>query len=431
MAKTALFIDFDNIQIEASKIGLEHCSSSQLWSAPLISEIESSTMGTVDIRKCYGNVMLNTNHVFIERIYNSKNIRSLIDTDINLQYDLIKNGFQMIHTPGLGHSGKNRADILMALDCIEIALKHDKITHIAIFTQDSDFSPLFHKIRALGKKIILITVSDFKKRSKGIQVLLSLVNEHIVYNQDVIDKFGYNILKKVLLKVEKEEPEAFDEGLNLSAIYTQILDQESSFNHENIGFTKFKDFVETCLQDKYKIESNLIKINKNYKSDTEIHIKEDNKITKIISELRKQKLRINFPLIFEIHEYISKESFFKSEKEILHGEMKEKIINEFYSEDYSKSQIQDALKILSLIKFIAINNHENVPFNQKNVKIYFDIDINQSIANEMITRIVDSGFNITSNDIEKITELIFLKDSDQFKKNVKNALETIKLRNGE
>jgi len=108
--RIALFIDFDNAQIESSKMQLNHCKNSQLWAYPLIQKIEKIIEGYVDIRKSYGNVMLHSAQALVRRLPGK--IKDHIAIDNNLQRDLLDNGFQMIHTPSF--SGKNRADILIA-----------------------------------------------------------------------------------------------------------------------------------------------------------------------------------------------------------------------------------------------------------------------------------------------------------------------------
>lgn len=435
--KTALFIDFDNIQIKASDLNLEHCFSSQLWSAPLISEIEQHTKGSVDIRRCYGNVMLNSSKIFKEKIYRTKDIRDLLDVDINLQSDLIKNGFQMIHTFGMGQSGKNRADILIALDSIEMALKHDQIEYIAVFTQDSDFTPLFHKLRALGKKIILVTIDEFKKASPSIKSLLSLVNLHITYNQEVIDKFGYNLLKQTLSKIEEEEPEAFNSGINLSSIHTRILQEDNTFDYENIGFSKLKEFIENCLQERYIVEKTIIKRNEKYRylinnneaKDNELELlQNDAKLLKITAVLKKQNIRINYHLIIKIKDYL-----LKTQTELFNQEQNQNSIplaslynptvQEFHAQNYSKSHIRDALKALQVAKFIIVNEEEELPFAQKQSNIDPNINLEQNLANNLVEKIIDAGFNITEDDIKKISFFIFQEINELQIKLIKQALE--------
>jgi len=60
----------------------------------------------------------------------------------------------------LGASGKNAADIKMAVDAIELAFERSFVTTFAIGTGDSDFTPLVHKLRELDKRVIGIGVQS-------------------------------------------------------------------------------------------------------------------------------------------------------------------------------------------------------------------------------------------------------------------------------
>jgi hypothetical protein len=60
----------------------------------------------------------------------------------------------------MGASRKNAADIKMAVDAIELAFERGFITTFAIGTEDSDFTPLVHKLRELDKRVIGIGVQS-------------------------------------------------------------------------------------------------------------------------------------------------------------------------------------------------------------------------------------------------------------------------------
>ena len=128
----ALLIDYDNAQLTAQGLGLTRCRASQLWMAPLVREVERVARGSVEIRRCYGNTLLNAERGLADRIYRVQELRDMIAVDADHQKDLLNNGFQMIHTPAM--SGKNRADILMALDCMEIVSKYGQIDTVAILS---------------------------------------------------------------------------------------------------------------------------------------------------------------------------------------------------------------------------------------------------------------------------------------------------------
>src|SRR5262245_13817055 len=128
-SRIALLVDFDNAQIAAQELQLAHCASSQLRIGPLVRALERTRGGSLESRRCYGHTLLNASRVFAERIWNVQEVRELLSSDLGLQDDLISHGFQMLHCPSTGK--KNRADILMALDCMEIATKYEQIDTFA------------------------------------------------------------------------------------------------------------------------------------------------------------------------------------------------------------------------------------------------------------------------------------------------------------
>ena len=403
-SKAALFIDYDNIQLTASKLGLKHCSESQLWTTPLITEIKKFTGGSVDIRKCYGDVMLNTGLVHRNRMYNPRDIRDLIEVDINLQYDLIRNGFQMIHTPAF--SGKNRADILMALDCIEIALKHDQLDTFVILTQDSDFTPLFDKLRAAGKRVVLVTVSEPDRKSKSNQTLLSLVNKHIIYNQEIIDQYGYDLLKLVLNEMEEEEAATMIEGSNLQSINTRMSAKFDGFNFINLGYTRFKEFVEDCLPDEYELVTNMNIVRRKQDGVSSMPIVEHKKTMQAQTSLKKQGIKVDYRLISQIRQY-TLEHIESWGDPVTYGEVTEKQLTYFHEKNHSKTQIRDAIRILNLTGFLSVMGDEELPLKQKKCVVFSELDLDGSLAYLIVDRIFQAGITVTDNDISEVSKFIF------------------------
>ena len=68
------------------------------------------------------------------------------------QGTLNRHGFELIHTfhPA---SGKNSADIQIAVDVMEYASRDD-LECVTLATGDSDFSPLFRRLREMGKQVV-------------------------------------------------------------------------------------------------------------------------------------------------------------------------------------------------------------------------------------------------------------------------------------
>ena len=69
-------------------------------------------------------------------------------------------GIELIEIPDRAYTGKNSADIRLAVDAMEICLTKDHIDTFAILSGDSDFSPLVSKLKEFGKTVIGVGMKD-------------------------------------------------------------------------------------------------------------------------------------------------------------------------------------------------------------------------------------------------------------------------------
>ena len=63
-------------------------------------------------------------------------------------------GVELIEIPDRAYTGKNSADIRLAVDAVEMCFTRDHIDTFAILSGDSDFSPLVSKLKEFGKTVI-------------------------------------------------------------------------------------------------------------------------------------------------------------------------------------------------------------------------------------------------------------------------------------
>ncbi len=359
----AFLIDYDNAQLTAQGLGLTRCRASQLWVAPLVREIERVVKGTVEIRKCYGNTLLNAGRVFTDKIYKVQDLRDLIAVDVDHQKDLLNNGFQMIHTPDMG--GKNRADILMALDCMEIVSKYEQIDTVAILSHDSDFSPLIHRLRALGKQVVLVTVGD-KIKGKGKRSLEVLANYRVRYAQDLIDKSGYETLRTVLKEFSDDE---LMQGVVLPQVWGRMIDIQPLFSEEDTGFSKFIQFVDACIEPPLIVKKNQIKISQH----TETAVQEATEQEQAIAaDLRKKGLRPLPAQCRKIEKWLRENLFDESgkpkENNLSYSLLKQQLEEDFCPhESISKAQLGDVLKMMTTAEVIRMERLPDVPFQESPV----------------------------------------------------------------
>jgi len=144
-------------------------------------------------------------------------------------------------------SGKNRADIRMAIDAFEIALTRPQIQTYVIVSGDSDFSPLAAKLREYGRYTIGIgprsITHDLLVRSCDEFVYLETALGEMadVDEQSCVEiEEARNLLKKAL--------HAFGRRGDLPVLATQLkqtmLLMNPAFNEANFGYVQFKDWLE-------------------------------------------------------------------------------------------------------------------------------------------------------------------------------------------
>lgn len=173
-----------------------------------------------------------------------------------LQSALNENGFELVHT---FHpvSGKNSTDIKMTVDTMEVALD-SKVEWIVLATGDSDFSPLFRKLREQGKEVIGVgpksPLSECVKNSCSRYIYTDdaapAATEDDAGGTDSMDaKDRTNLLvsekidsMEMLRSVLQKE----DGPLPLAAVKPKMLGLDNAFNEKRLGFKTFKDFVKSA-----------------------------------------------------------------------------------------------------------------------------------------------------------------------------------------
>lgn len=160
---------------------------------------------------------------------------------------LNENGFELIHT---FHpvSGKNSTDIKMTVDTMEVA-QDSQVQWIVLATGDSDFSPLFRKLREQGKEVIGVgpksPLSECVKNSCSRYVYTDVPAADSEEDEDTValtrvsEKIDFmEILSDIL---QKE-----DGPIHLGSLKTRILQVDNAFSEKRLGFKTFKDFVQSA-----------------------------------------------------------------------------------------------------------------------------------------------------------------------------------------
>ena len=211
----AIFIDAENLTNWIKNDGVQSLMEELL------------PLGQIVVRKAYGK-------------WSTPNL-------IPLQSALNENGFELIHT---FHpvSGKNSTDIKMTVDTMEVALD-SQVRWIVLATGDSDFSPLFRKLREQGKEVIGVgpksPLSECVKNSCSRYVYTddssveTEEDEETVALTRVSEKIDFmEILSDILQK--EEGP------IHLGVLKGRILQVDNAFSEKRLGFKTFKDFVQSA-----------------------------------------------------------------------------------------------------------------------------------------------------------------------------------------
>lgn len=209
----AVFVDAENLTFWANNNGI----------STLMNNLQSQ--GQVAIRKAYGK-------------WSTPQLCH-IQSEFNL------NGFELVQTfhPVMG---KNSADIKMVVDVMELA-SNSNLQTIVLATGDSDFSPLFRKLREMGKNVIGVgprsklsecvqnscTNYIFTETSFPTSKMLPLAPRENLSHEKAV---AFATLHKIL--------EAQDEPILLTKLKPLMLQEDRDFDHVKLGYMSFKAFLQ-------------------------------------------------------------------------------------------------------------------------------------------------------------------------------------------
>ena len=93
------------------------------------------------------------------------------------RHELQNAGLGLIEMPSAREGAKNRADIQMAVDAMELAYSREHVNTFVIVSGDSDFTPLVGKLRELNKRVIGVG-----NRESASELLIANCDEFIFYD---------------------------------------------------------------------------------------------------------------------------------------------------------------------------------------------------------------------------------------------------------
>jgi len=207
--RVGIFVDVENLTQWIKQDGLEQ----------LIEELTS--MGTIVVRRAYAK-------------WTEPNVTPH-------QNILNRLGFELIHTfHPIG--GKNAADIQLVVDVMEYAWRDPDLRWITLATGDSDFSPLFRRLREMGRQVIgagpRSALSEAVKSSCSRFIYLD--REKQIEKAD--DATRVSVFDDAADLLEKALA-TFDEPATCSVLKARMTNIDSAFDEKQLGFKGFNDFV--------------------------------------------------------------------------------------------------------------------------------------------------------------------------------------------
>ncbi len=169
--------------------------------------------------------------------------------------DLQNAGLELIEMPSAREGAKNRADIKLAVDAMELAYSREHVDNFVIVSGDSDFTPLVGKLRELNKRVI-----GMGNRESSSELLIANCDEFIFYDSIASSSASSSrrgggrgaprkdpvaLLAESMLALQRESVE-----LPLASVVKDAMRRKDpAFDESAIGFSTFSKFLESS-QDK-------------------------------------------------------------------------------------------------------------------------------------------------------------------------------------
>jgi len=160
--------------------------------------------------------------------------------------ELMENAIDLIQMYSV-RAGKNRADIRMAVDALEIAMSRSHINTFVIVSGDSDFGALVSKLREYGKYTLGIGPRDITHR-----LLVKSCDEFIYLETligevgEVTDQTGIDQVaaRSLLSKAIQAHGQRGEVPVPAAKVKQTMLSMDSTFNEANFGYSQFRAWLE-------------------------------------------------------------------------------------------------------------------------------------------------------------------------------------------
>lgn len=215
--QVAVFIDFENIVISAEEL-YGRCELSQI----------------LKVAEQYGRVVLKRAYADWSRF--SRYRQDLMALAVDLT-QLFRYG---------SYSRKNSADLVLAVDALEVAFLYPEIDTFLLVSGDSDFSALARKIRSRGQQVIGVGLRDATS-----DVLVGSCDAYFTYDDliegnDSSNAFELEQARQLLLTTLRQIGPRFPgDQVSASTLKHEMIRIQPEFDESKLGFRQFHQFLES------------------------------------------------------------------------------------------------------------------------------------------------------------------------------------------
>ncbi|MFM9018748.1 MAG: NYN domain-containing protein [Actinomycetota bacterium] len=158
--------------------------------------------------------------------------------------DLQNAGLELIEMPSAREGAKNRADIKLAVDAMELAFSREHLDNFVIVSGDSDFTPLVGKLRELNKRVIGVG-----NRESSSELLIANCDEFIYYDSIASSsrRSRGGSRKDPIALLQESLMALLREGVELplaSVVKDAMRRKDPAFDENALGYSTFSKFLE-------------------------------------------------------------------------------------------------------------------------------------------------------------------------------------------
>ncbi len=171
---------------------------------------------------------------------------------------LLEAGVNMIELTSYRGQDKNRADIAMVVDAMELAMTRDFLGTFVVLSGDSDFTPLVNRLRSMNKRVI-----GLGTRGSTSRLLIASCDEFIFYESlrkkrsdperppkeepaevglTMTKSEAFTLLVQTLAGLQKDDPKPVLAGL----VKQSMQRKAPAFDETDYGYAGYARFLEAA-----------------------------------------------------------------------------------------------------------------------------------------------------------------------------------------